>query len=271
MRNGAGIRFASTAPTATIPAAVPTTNASTTPTPADVVGSSAASPAEYTTSLDSATEFTSDSLYNIPEHLGYLKSLGLDYGWGPTSAMEWILEHVHIFAGTPWWISIGLTAIVVRAVLFKPYIDAAENATRMATIKHITAPITTKMKAAQTAGDVDSVLKFRQELQLVHKRAGIKVWKSLVPAVQVFAGYGTFVLLRAMSKLPVPGLETGGALWFYNLTLPDPYFLLPVMTAGVLHWVLRVSLPSTVAKRSSTNTEAERRRNRTNTTISRSR
>ena len=63
-----------------------------------------------------------------------------------------------------------------------------------------------------------------------------------MPALQMFAGYGTFVLLRGMAKLPVPGLETGGLLWFHNLALPDPYFLLPLGTAGVLHWVLRVCL-----------------------------
>ena len=155
--------------------------------------------------------------------------------------MEWTLEHIHIFAGTPWWASIGLTALLVRIVLFQPYIGAADNAARLATVKHITDPITTRMKEAQKRGDMDSVMKVRQELNLVHKRAGIKIWKSFVPAIQVFAGYGTFVLLRAMAKLPVPGLETGGALWFHNLAVPDPIYLLPVLTAGVLHWVLRVS------------------------------
>lgn len=66
------------------------------------------------------------------------------------------------------------------------------------------------------------------------------MWKSLVPMTQMVAGYGTFVLLRAMGKLPVPGLETGGALWFHNLTIPDPFFIMPAATAFVLHMVLKV-------------------------------
>jgi YidC/Oxa1 family membrane protein insertase len=157
--------------------------------------------------------------------------------------MEWTLEHIHIFAGTPWWISIALTAVLVRTVLFKPYVDAAENASKMARIMPITKPITDRMTAASKAGDTDTMLKLRGELQMINKRAGVKFYKSFVPMVQVFAGYGTFVLLRAMSKLPVPGLETGGTMWFYNLTIPDPYFILPMATAGVLHWVLRVRSP----------------------------
>jgi YidC/Oxa1 family membrane protein insertase len=201
------------------------------------------SAAPLTTSFDAATDLTSDSLYNVPEHIGYLKSLGLDYGIGPTGGIEWLLEHVHILAGTPWWVSITLTAFVVRAVLFKPYMDAAENGARMATIMPLTKPVTEKMKAAAALGDSQTALQLRSELQSINARAGIKLWKSFVPMVQIFAGYGTFVLLRAMSNLPVPGFETGGALWFQNLALPDPFFLFPFATATVLHWVLRVSQP----------------------------
>ncbi|PMD37163.1 hypothetical protein L207DRAFT_568225 [Hyaloscypha variabilis F] len=237
IRNGTGARFASTAPAV---ATTPITNATTaSTTPVEAASSAASTPSDYVTSLDSATEFASDSLYNIPEHIGYLKSLGLDYGYGPTGGIEWLLEHIHIFTGTPWWISIAITAVAVRAVLFKPYIDAAENAARMAQIMPLTKPIQAKMMAAQRASNMDGVMQARQELSLINKRAGIKLWKSFVPMVQVFAGYGTFVLLRAMAKLPVPGLETGGILWFSNLAIPDPLLILPIATAGVLHWVLR--------------------------------
>jgi YidC/Oxa1 family membrane protein insertase len=199
-------------------------------------------PSDYVTSLDSATEFSSESLYNIPEHIGYLKSLGLDYGYGPTAGIEWVLEHVHILAGTPWWLSIAITATLVRMVLFKPYVNAAENASRMSKIMPITKPIQQRMMAASRVGDNDAVMACRSELSLINKRAGVSMLKSFVPMVQVFAGYGTFVLLRAMSRLPVPGLETGGILWFHNLAVPDPLLILPIATAGVLHWVLRVRL-----------------------------
>ncbi|CZR56575.1 uncharacterized protein PAC_06464 [Phialocephala subalpina] len=234
--NGVGVRFASTTPAPITP--LPTTPMAT---PAEAVSSSAASTpiTEYTSSLDSATEFGTESLYNIPEGIGYLKALGLDYGYGPTALMEWTLEHIHIYAGTPWWVSIALTAIVARAILFKPYINAAENSARMAAIMPLTTPITAKMQAASRMGDTDLAMQMRGELQRLHKRAGVKVWKSFVPMLQVIAGYGTFVILRAMSRLPVPGLETGGILWFQNLTIPDPIWVIPIATAGVLHWVLR--------------------------------
>ncbi|RDL38746.1 uncharacterized protein BP5553_03086 [Venustampulla echinocandica] len=238
IRNATSIRLASTtpqpspAPSATVSNAAPIT-------PDQAASSATTSSSELASSLDDSMNLTSDGLPNIAEHIGYLKSLGLDYGWGPTSMMEWTLEHIHIFAETPWWGSIALTAILVRILLFKPYVDAAENAARMVTIQHIIKPLAAKMNAARIAGDTTAMLQHRTEITRINKRAGISPLKSFVPMIQGFAAYGTFRLLRGMAALPVPGLQEGGLAWFYNLTIPDPYFILPLATAGVLHWLMR--------------------------------
>lgn len=241
IRNATSIRLASTTPQ---PSQAPSTTVSNAAasTPDQAASSATTSSSELTTSLDESMNITSDGIPNITEHIGYLKSLGLDYGWGPTSMMEWTMEHIHVFAGTPWWASITLTAILVRVVLFKSYVDAAENAARMVTIQHIIKPLAAKMNAARVAGDTTAMLQHRSEISRINKRAGISPLKSFVPMLQGFAAYGTFRLLRGMANLPVPGLEEGGLAWFYNLTIPDPYFILPLTTAGVLHWLMRVSL-----------------------------
>ncbi|KAL3423324.1 Mitochondrial inner membrane protein OXA1 [Phlyctema vagabunda] len=231
IRNGAAVRFASTTPVSTTAAPATTSEAAT-----EAVASSATTPTTFDQVIDLSTN---GLLRDVPEHLGYLKSMGLDYGWGPTAFVEWTLEHVHVLAGTPWWASIILTAVLVRAALLKPYMDATDNASKLATIQHITKPISEKMQAASKAGDTTKTMALRRELQIVHKRAGIKMWKSLVPMSQAFIGFGTFKLMRAMGNLPVPGWETGGMLWFQNLTLPDPTYVLPVVTAGMLHILLK--------------------------------
>lgn len=122
----------------------------------------------------------------------------------------------------------------------KLYIDAADNGARMARVAPKTKPLHAKMMELQRNNDQAGTMAVRRELQIIHQRAGVKMWQSLLPMVQMFTGYGTFVLLRAMGHLPVPGMETGGILWFQNLTIPDPYFILPLAAAGVLHMVLRV-------------------------------
>lgn len=192
------------------------------------------------TPLDDFSQLTTSDLATIPEHIGYLKSLGLDYGWGPTAFIETLLEHIHIYTGTPWWASILLTAVAIRLALVKPYIAAADVSARLATIQPITMPVRDKMSAAQKAGNQQAMLLARQELIAIHKKANIQTYKAFVPLLQVFLGYGTFRLFRGMAALPVPGLETGGFLWLKDLTVSDPFFILPLTTAGAFYLVMRV-------------------------------
>ncbi|TGO43287.1 hypothetical protein BHYA_0002g00920 [Botrytis hyacinthi] len=226
LRNATTIRFASTTPSAIPPVNSPIPSVET------------STPEFRPAPLDVTPDINADIL-SAPEHIGYLHSLGLDYGWGPTAVMEWMLEHIHVLAGTPWWVSIGLAAAAWRIILIKPFLDAAENASRMAAIKEFTAPVQAQMMEAKKKGDTAEMMLHRAELQRIYKRAGISMWKSFVPAVQIFIGYGTWKLLRQMSDVPVPGLLDGGILWFYNLSIPDPYFLLPLATSGILHFVLK--------------------------------
>ncbi|RKF54383.1 Mitochondrial inner membrane protein OXA1 [Erysiphe neolycopersici] len=189
--------------------------------------------------LNESLEPTAEALLHAPEKIGYLKSVGLDWGWGPTSVVEYVMEHLHVYMGAPWWVTITVTAILVRVALFRPYISSAENATRMAIVNPIAKPILDKMMAAQKAGDQAGFFQYKQEQTLIYKRAGVKMWKSGIPLIQMVIGFGTFRLLNGMAKLPVPGLETGGTLWFQNLSVADPLYILPLATAATLHWVMK--------------------------------
>lgn len=177
----------------------------------------------------------------IPEQIGYLKALGLDYGWGPTAFIEYILEHVHVYSGTPWWASIIITAVVVRVALIKFYIDASDQGARLAHASPLMKPIQEKLKAASAAGNNEARVLLVQQLRGVTKAEGVNYFKILAPFSQVFLGYGTFRLMKGMANLPVPGLDEGGFLWLKDLTVTDPYFLLPVVTSAMMYFTLKVS------------------------------
>ncbi|CAG8727356.1 4072_t:CDS:2, partial [Racocetra fulgida] len=42
-----------------------------------------------------------------------------------------------------------------------------------------------------------------------------------------------FLAVKKMAEFPVPGFENGGALWFQNLTIPDPYYILPLLISTI--------------------------------------
>ncbi|KAF6036400.1 hypothetical protein EB796_005287 [Bugula neritina] len=48
-----------------------------------------------------------------------------------------------------------------------------------------------------------------------------------------------FYGLRGMTSLPVQSLMTGGGAWFVDLTVPDPYFILPAMSATTIFVVTK--------------------------------
>lgn len=176
----------------------------------------------------------------VYDHLGFLKEMGLDYGWGPTAFVETLLEHVHVYLGTPWWASIGISMLIIRAALLKFYIDATDSNARSQLIKPLEDPITARIKAAQAAKDKKALREAWLERSALHKSAGIKWWKTFVPFLQLPLGFGTFRLMRGMASLPVPGLDTGGLLWVTDLTLSDPYFILPIGTAAAYYFTFKV-------------------------------
>lgn len=180
--------------------------------------------------------------YPLPlEQIGYLKDLGLDYGWGPTAFIQTLLEHVHIYSGTPWWGSIILTALLIRLALMRAYINAADTSARMAVLTPDVEPLKAQMKVAQQNQNKLELGRLTQEVRNLYKAADVKIWKVFVPMLQVPLGFGTFRLLRGMSELPVPGLENGGFLWLKDLTMADPYFILPLMTGLAFHVTFKVS------------------------------
>ncbi|KAF2497113.1 hypothetical protein BU16DRAFT_459209, partial [Lophium mytilinum] len=181
-------------------------------------------------------------LSSVPETIGYLKSLGLDYGWGPTAVAEWLLEHIHVWSGMPWGLSILAAAFTVRVGCFYFYVQGADTTAKMRALKPIIDPLNARMKMALNAGDKEGTMRYRRESQKVYKDMGIRPIRHVFagPVLQGLLGFGAFRLSRGMADIPVPGFLDGGMLWFTNLAIPDPIYLLPLLTAGAVHMVARV-------------------------------
>lgn len=206
----------------------------------------AASPSEFSPDIHTFSEIDDAALLDFPERVGYLAQLGLDYGWGPTSLVQWVLEHLHFTAGLPWWASIVGVAVVTRLVMFYPVLGAQEQNYRLRKVREdpLYKQTSDRMMVAMATGQVASheVTELRLQMKMLNHRAGVQQWKVFMPMLQLPLAIGGFKLFKAMGALPVPGLENGGILWFTDLTVPDPFFLLPSVGVAVIIMTLRVSL-----------------------------
>ena len=192
-----------------------------------------------TTVFDPAEAFAA-----IPERIGYLKEVcGLDFGWGSSTMMEWILEHIHIYGNVGWGTSIVLLATLSRLVIFYPAAKASNMAAKNAVMLPVVAPIRQRMAAAWKSGDHAQIQACKTQLSLLNKKHGLSSWKMLIPVlIQVPLQFGGFRVLRNIAELPVPALLKENWLWTQDLTLGDPFYILPVANAIILHLTIKVCL-----------------------------
>lgn len=147
-----------------------------------------------------------------------------------------------MYAGVSWGGAIIGTSLVVRLILIKFVKDANDMGQRMRAVKPLTDVYLKQMQQGRAQGDRTMVMKAARERSKVHKANGVQFYKLIIPIIQVPLGFGIFRLLRGMSALPVPGFEEGGLYWFSDLTMADPYGILPLVTAGMYHFSFRVGL-----------------------------
>ncbi|KAG5947117.1 hypothetical protein E4U59_002097 [Claviceps monticola] len=215
------------------------------PPPAESFASSSMG-ADLSSISDLSTE---QSILNISEQIGYLKVLGLDYGWGPTSIMQWTLEHVHIYTGLTWGLSMAATAVLLRVLFFYPQVRAMHFSAKMQEMRKD--PRSEEAKNLITESIRTRDMEKRQRGQLINSllknEYGISSWSILWSLGQIPFTYGLFRIVTGMTHIPVPALENAGFLWFTDLTVADPYYILPALSTVFMIATLSISSKSVPA------------------------
>ncbi|KAK1990215.1 hypothetical protein LX36DRAFT_427036, partial [Colletotrichum falcatum] len=198
--------------------------------------------AATTPSTSFIPELDAAALLDLPEQIGFLRTLGLDFGWGPSSVMQWILEHIHVYSGLPWWASIAATGVLLRLVMFKPLLKAQDTSARLQKLQQDPRylEVRNSMQEAMSRGDSAGLVELRRDLSMMNKRAGVNPANSLWGLLQIPFGYGMFRVLNGAASIPVPGMETGGFLWISDLTASDPFFILPIAASGAMFAMVKV-------------------------------
>ncbi|VEN58487.1 unnamed protein product [Callosobruchus maculatus] len=138
-----------------------------------------------------------------------LASLGLG-GYSPVGIVQNCLEYLHADMGT----------LVIRICLFPLVIIAQRNAAKMNNYLPQMQALQLKLTEARQSGNSLEAARYSQELMLFMKEKNLNPLKNMV------------VPLAQMANAPVDSLRTGGLWWFTDLTLPDQYFILPLVTTG---------------------------------------
>lgn len=140
-----------------------------------------------------------------------------------------LLNTVHDVTGLPWWLAIGASTLAIRSLLLPVTLMTMRNSARMSALKPDIEEKREAVMEAVRAGDRPLATNRQKEMQDFMRTAGVTPVKVLAgPLVQFPVFISFFVGLRRLSQSD-PTFATGGAMWFIDLAVKDPTFVLPVM------------------------------------------
>lgn len=175
-----------------------------------------------------------------------LASLGL-CNWTPVGLVQMLLEYMHISMHWPWWFSIVATTVIARIVLFPVILKTQKNAIHLSNCMPQLQFLQMKFGEARRTGNSMEAAKLSNEMLYFMKEKNINPLKNAIfPLIQAPVFLSFFFALRSMAKTPVESMKYGGVSWVSDLTIPDPYYVLPLVACGTLYVILKVGAESGV-------------------------
>jgi YidC/Oxa1 family membrane protein insertase len=193
------------------------------------------SAAQHILNEKALSEWSPDQIANhIPvgdiHKIGDLAEIGLANTWWPSDWFLRLLEFIHVSADLPWWGSIVVLTLMLRVSLFPLMLKTTRNMAVIPHMKDRLEPIMKELKEARSADDIVRSKKSSLQLLELYKEWGYGPFVNFFGLVQLPIFISMFRALYRSAHLPVPGLQTGGILWFTDLTATDPYFILPMIS-----------------------------------------
>ncbi|XP_044197552.1 mitochondrial inner membrane protein OXA1L [Thunnus albacares] len=165
----------------------------------------------------------------------------------PVGLIQNLLEFMHVDLGLPWWGAIVVGTVIARMAVFPVIVKGQREAAKLNNVMPEMTKLTTRMTEAKQSGNKFEFAKAYSDLNLFQKKHDVNPLRGfLVPLVQAPIFISFFIALRKMAYLPVPSMQTGGVLWFPDLTIADPLYILPFAVTGTMFFILELGAESGV-------------------------
>lgn len=138
------------------------------------------------------------------------------------------------------WGTIALFTVLTRVILLRATVNQQKHNARLAAIGPQQQKIMETIKAATAAGDGLSAQFATGSIQALWKENDvhpIRTMGLLLRQMPIFLGM--FWGIRRLAE-NLPQLQAGGFAWVSDLTLPDPYWILPCVSMLFTNMVFKV-------------------------------
>jgi YidC/Oxa1 family membrane protein insertase len=184
----------------------------------------------------------------IVHHLGDFAVQGITSWINPSGLYVWATELVHVSTNTPWWLTVILTSIALRGILTPLTTRGMQETEKLRPVQPRMNALQNAMQSAVKKGDKIGAAKIQVELKDVI--ASTNANPLLAPAsgvLNMVISFAAFFGVRRIATMPDSPFIHGGALWFENLSAPDP--ILAVVSVPFMMWTARVSSPILIIER----------------------
>lgn len=132
------------------------------------------------------------------------------------------LEFFH-YQGAPWWLSIGILTVIVRSLLFPLTVRQVKSMRAMQDLKPEMDKIRAKYK--------DNKQQQQEEIMKLYQDRKVNPFGSCLPLlIQMPIFIAMFYVIQGFGETH-ESFASGGLLWFQDLSVQDPYYILPILSA----------------------------------------
>ncbi|XP_019351045.1 mitochondrial inner membrane protein OXA1L isoform X1 [Alligator mississippiensis] len=161
-----------------------------------------------------------------------LSELGLA-SYTPVGLIQTMLESLHVHLGLPWWGAIVAGTVMFRCLAFPLIMKGQREVVKINNHMPQITRLTNIMNDARCSGNQFEFSKAYMDLITYRKVNKVNPMYGFLPAlVQAPVFISFFIALRKMTDLPVPSMQSGGLAWFPDLTVADPFYILPLVATG---------------------------------------
>ncbi|EZA54730.1 Mitochondrial inner membrane protein OXA1L [Ooceraea biroi] len=237
------VRYASTNETA--PSTAPPETTPSQSTAPEAIPQAAPEISPYDEIPDAPTPIVQEIVENIVKlHSNgepTFESMGLGCNYTPVGLIQKSLEFLHIHCDLPWWTTIVIGTLCVRLLMFPIVVIAQKNMIKFNNHMPKIKQLQEKMSEARNSGDYVESSRAASDLMHYTKNNDISFGKNiLMPIVQAPVFISFFLALRKMANTPVESLKEGGFWWVTDLTLHDPYYIMPIATSVTMYITIEV-------------------------------
>lgn len=218
-------------------------------------------PTDSTTNMDASMESLEDTLANIQSLVPAPDLTATEAAAAAAANTTTAVESLDTFVRTG-WISdymidtilfitnhthCGLASSIVgftvafRILVFPLFLKTQRNSSRMAHMKPEVDLLKQRIEKSPKS-DTEATLRLNKQLRALLQKYDCNPAIGLaLPLVQMPVFMSMFFALQRLPELYPQTLSTEGILWFPNLAIADPYYLLPLLTAGSFALTIEIS------------------------------